>query len=657
VPVPTTSPPRRPRETVTPDDICQHRSLQDLSGNPAHSRAVFVVSRASRSKEGYRSTAWMIDTAQSPRPRARRLTSPAFDARSLIVDHAGGRMAFLTQRGASKGQQVHVIAFDGGEARAITASDPEITSLLAWTQDGRRLLATQKIPWREDELDDPDASSRPVVVRYLPYKIDGSGIKSGHRTRLVEIDVASGEVTPRVEGDFDVVDATWSPDGRMLAYSRKREGVQRHQADLWLARSDGSEARRLTDDLFSVSGIRFSPDGRMLAFGAGRIEGDSIVNLFLYDLDTGARRCPEGDDLQLEGATIVWHPDGDRLATIASRRGLFEIAVVDVATGTPTPVRGGLRHVTALAATRDGLVFSAASVRSLDEMHRVDWDGGGERRLTAFNRHWFRQRIRPRVAKRRFAVPREDGGTETVDAWLLTPPTGDGPFPLIVDFHGGPQSIALIDFASHVYWYDVIARGYAVLAPNPVGSGGYGGEFARRLIGHWGEYDLPQVEAIVKHLRAEGIAHAERLGCYGKSYGGYLSAWVAATSAMSRAAVVSAPVTNLQSHGGTSDSGYYVTPYAMGADLHEHAERYARLSPVEHAAKVDTATLFLQGQDDQRCPVGQSEEMYANLVRAGHTRSMMVIYPGGSHSMAGSGKPSHRVDYHHRIARWMDAHV
>lgn len=75
----------------------------------------------------------------------------------------------------------------------------------------------------------------------------------------------------------------------MPAYSRCREGRQRHQSDLWTARGDGSEARRLTDDLFSVSGIRFSPDGRRLAFGAGHIEGDSLLGLYVIDIDSRKR--------------------------------------------------------------------------------------------------------------------------------------------------------------------------------------------------------------------------------------------------------------------------------------------------------------------------------------------------------------------------------
>jgi dipeptidyl aminopeptidase/acylaminoacyl peptidase len=639
---------------VTPNDIYQHRHLQDLSGSTGHSNAVFVVSRANAASDGYRSTAWLVDTANNA--RARQLTAPAFNARSLLVDPAGTRMAFISKRDKGKGPQVHVIALDGGEARAVTDTDDTISSLLAWSGDGTRLLALQSVKWKEDANDDPEAKSRPIVVRYLPYKMDGSGIQVGHRTRLVEIDVASGDVRTLVGGDFDVSGATWSPDGTMLAFSRKRSGQQRHQSALWLANGDGSDARQVTADLYSVAGMRFSPDGRQVAFAAGHIEGDSISGLYFYDVQSGERRCPGGDELQLEGANIVWHPQGGRVATVIAREGLFEIAVVDVRGGVATPMRKGPRHVTALAASGDGLMFVATSMRRLDEAFHVGWDGNGERRLTAFNRKWFGARIRPRVRKRCFEVPGAKGGRETVEAWVLLPPEGDGPFPALVDFHGGPQSVALIDFASHLYWYPLIARGYAVIAPNTVGSGSYGAEFARRLTAHWGEYDLPQVESILAQLRGEGVV-GDALGCYGKSYGGYLSAWTAAMSDMFKAAVVSAPVTNVQSHGGTSDTGYYVTPYAMDAQLYECAERFARLSPVEHAAGVDTATLFLNGREDQRCPVGQCEEMFANLVRAGNQRSMMVLYPGGTHSLASSGTPSHRVDYHDRVVKWIENHV
>lgn len=645
-----------PMKPVRVDDIYRHRHLQELSSASGSAHALVVMSRANRRKDGYDSTAWLLDTSRDGSEPARRITSPDFGVRSAVMAPDGSRVAFIGSRDSRKGAQVQVMDLrHAGDAQPVTDTADPISSLIGWSHDAACLLALQTVPWKEDEHDDPEASDRPIVVRYLPYKIDGAGIRAGRRTRLVSIDVATGDVTPLVGGDFDVSDAMWSPDGTRLAYARKRDGMQRHQSDLWLADADGRNAHRLTTDLYAVSGIRFSPDGRRIAFGAGRIEGDSIVQLYIHDIASGRRDCPKGDDLQLEGATVIWHPDGQRVATIASRRGLFEIAVLHVESGDVTSIRR-VRHVTALGASGDGLAFTAASVRQLDEVFRVDWDGGNERRISAFNRGWFSKRLRPRVRKRGFDVPDAQGGTERVEAWVMLPPKGDGPFPALVDFHGGPQSVTLLDFASHPYWYALAARGYAIVAPNTVGSGGYGGEFARRLIGHWGEYDLPQVEAILRHLRDAGVV-GRKVGCYGKSYGGYLSAWAAAMSDTFDAAVVSAPVANLQSHGGTSDSGYYVTPYSVGAELHESSEVYARLSPVEHAAKLTTPTLLLNGQDDQRCPLGQCEELLAHLIRAGNARCMMVVYPGGSHSLSGSGKPSHRVDYHDRVVNWIADHV
>ena len=157
---------------------------------------------------------------------------------------------------------------------------------------------------------------------------------------------------------------------------------------------------------------------------------------------------------------------------------------------------------------------------------------------------------------------------------------------------------------------------------------------------------------MIDTLQEEGIA-SERLACTGKSYGGYLSAWAIGHSDRFKAAVISAPVADLQSHTGTSDTGYYVGPYAMDGEITEVRERYHRLSPVEYCHDVATPTLLLQGEEDRRCPLGQSEEIFANLIRCSKAPVRMVVYPGGSHQLAGSGKPSHRVDYHRRLAGWV----
>jgi len=644
------------------EDLYRHRSIHGLQGSPAHGQVVFTVARALESVDDYRTRVWQL--APGGEGRARPLTAQGFPMRSPLLDPAGGRLAFLSQRG-DDGDQVYLMRLDGGEARQVSHCDHVPQALQGWSRDGTRLLLTVQVPWAEDAHDDPgQGGSRPWVVNHLPYKLDGAGPIVGYRAHLLELELHSGQARVRVEGDFDVKEARWSPDGRRLAFVRGRSGAQRHRSDLWLADADGSNARQLTSGLASVSGIAWSPDSTRLAFAGIRREGSSLSRLWLLDPDGGEPWRPAGD-LQLEGGSIAWHPGGDRLATLGARRGLHEFVVVGCGAGGQATGRDecevlavttGLRHVLGLCASGDRLVFIATSVRRPDEVHSVRWDGSDPRRHTAFNRRWFAARSRPRVAKRRFEVPDGDGGTEKIDAWLLRPAEGDGPFPLLLDLHAGPESVVRIDYASHPYWYELCANGWAVLAPNAVGSASYGRAFARRLHGRWGELDLLQHLAIIDTLQRERLA-GDRLACTGESYGGYLAAWAIGHSSRFSAAVVRAPVINLESHSGTSDTGYYVDPYAMGGEVIESRDRYHRLSPLTDCDAVSAATLLLQGEQDQRCPLGQAEEFFAHLVRCGRAPVRMVVYPGAAHSLSSSGRPGHRVDYHRRLAAWVRDHA
>jgi dipeptidyl aminopeptidase/acylaminoacyl peptidase len=113
----------------------------------------------------------------------------------------------------------------------------------------------------------------------------------------------------------------------------------------------------------------------------------------------------------------------------------------------------------------------------------------------------------------------------------------------------------------------------------------------------------------------------------------------------------------MESHFGTSDSGYYADAYSTDGEPEEQRELLARLSPMTTIEKVRTPTLFLQGADDERCPRGQSEELFVKLRRAGGAPTEMVLYPEGSHQVSSTGKPSHRVDIQQRIVDWVERWV
>ncbi len=252
-------------------------------------------------------------------------------------------------------------------------------------------------------------------------------------------------------------------------------------------------------------------------------------------------------------------------------------------------------------------------------------------------------------------MPDGKGGEEDIDGWLITP-RGEGPFPLLLDMHGGPHSTVMFEYERHVHWPELVARGWAILALNAVGSNSYGEAFAKRINGAWGELDWPQWQAAARTLRSEGIA-SDVLATFGHSYGGYLSAWALGHDDTLAAGVVSGAVIDLVSHTGTSDTGYYVGPYTMQGEPEDQRELFDRLSPLSHARQIRAPTLILQGEDDQRCPVGQGEELFTAITRADRTQCRMVLFPGGSHHLSSTGKPAQRVRYYQELCDWLQQHA
>ena len=631
-------------------DLFRHRTLTKLSGSFHHDALVWTVGRARKKKDGYERAAWGMRGDESA---PRQLTSVEFSIVSPEWSHDGRTLAFVSDRGDA-GAQVHLLQAGGGEAVRLTDAKETIGALQGWWPDDRSLLLTARVEWSEDNDPDlPDGRRSPQVATCLPYKRDGSGIIVGERTHLFRADIDNGELAALTEGDFDVSTARCAPDGRRIAYARNRCERRRHRDDLRLVDADGGNAHCRMDALASISQVAWSPDGRWLAIGGIAEEGDSVVNLWLLDVDGDAPpRRLGGEDFELEPTgALLWHPDGERLCVVSSHRGVPRLAFVSTADGAVRHVERGLQGVSECANWGERIAFVSSSQRRLEEVHSIDWEGGDERRHSRFNR-WFRKRARPHVSMRRFRVPDGAGGEETIDAWVLRPPGAQGRTPLLVDMHGGPHSTVLIDFSAHTYWYCLLAQGWTIVAPNAVGSASYGKAFARRLRGRWGKLDLPQYEAVVRALQDAGLADG-RVACAGKSYGGFLSAWAIGHSHRFKAAVVSAPVSNMLSHFGTSDTGYYAGPYMIGAEFPADPARWHAQSAVVFLHRATTPTLILQGENDGRCPRGQSEEVFAHLIRYTDVPCELVVYPTSSHAEAESGRPSNRLDYHGRIADWV----
>jgi len=73
---------------------------------------------------------------------------------------------------------------------------------------------------------------------------------------------------------------------------------------------------------------------------------------------------------------------------------------------------------------------------------------------------------------------------------------------------------------------------------------------------------------------------------------------------------------------------------------------------VHHLRACETPLLLLHHEGDLRCPIGQSEEAFAILKKAGK-EVVLARYPGGFHRYA-SHAPSQRVDAMQRTNGWFE---
>lgn len=651
---------------LTPDDILLFKAAGDAHLSPDGRRVAYVVSSIDADADETRSAIWIVPLDGGPPVQftggARRDTAPRWAP-------DGRRLAFLSDRDGGA-PQLYVMPADGGEARQIT-SLPGGAGVPVWSPDGERLLFAARVAKEAAPTEAAAAARwplRPKVVRHAQYKADGQGYTYDAVSHLFVVPAEGGAAVQISDGEGGYLDPAWSPDGERVAAARLSCGVADYNmTDIWLLDADGGNAHLVLDLAGRALAPSWSPDGALLAcYGTDEPDpglGESVSRVWVVGADgTHPRALTAGHDrsvfLPFAPALPmppIWSTDGQHIYAIFGDSGCHHLRRVSLEAGAVETVVGGDRQLMSadIEPTTGRLVFAASDLLRPPELYTADADGGNERRLTTLNDEVLAGLELPRVERRDFFTPYG----HSVEGWVILPMNADGPAPLLVDIHGGPHSYhgALMP-VSRWYTYVLASRGWAVLALNPTGSGSYGQAFAHGIRGRWGEYDLAEQMAAVDALVAEGLADPDRLAVAGYSYGGYMTSYVITHTPRFKAAVVGAPVVNLESFFGTSDIGLWFGPWEMGS-LPDSTGVFRRLSPVNYLSQVTTPTLVLHGEADDRCPIGQGEELFIGLVAAGRVPTEFVRYPGGSHLFVLGGRPSHRVDYHRRLIDWIERYT
>jgi dienelactone hydrolase len=416
-----------------------------------------------------------------------------------------------------------------------------------------------------------------------------------------------------------------SKDARILAISHTERGDVMHP-DLRLVDAvTGATILDVADGVHdTVSPAGWSPvrgDERLalLCDRTGRTRPE------LLDVGTGVR-TPLEVDLPGEVYVADWWPDGSALLLGHDHLGRTELLRYDLATGEATPL--DLTDGTVLGARvrDDGALWYAFNSSARPSQIRVRDDAGDRRLLTPPG-----DPAPDGVAYRSLHYPNGDG--HDVRAFLASP-DGEGPFPTVVDVHGGPAAQETDSFVASVQaWVD---HGYAVLLPNYRGSTGYGKAWEDALQGDPGRPELVDVRAGLRHLVDEGIADPERTVLTGGSWGGYLTLQGIGTQPDAwKVGVAVVPVAD------------YVTAYADEAPVLQEFDRslfggtpdelpdlYRDRSPLTHVAQVTAPVLIITGANDTRCPKQQVDNYVAALAEHGKVHAYEVFEAGhGSYAI------------------------
>ena len=104
---------------------------------------------------------------------------------------------------------------------------------------------------------------------------------------------------------------------------------------------------------------------------------------------------------------------------------------------------------------------------------------------------------------------------------------------------------------------------------------------------------------------------------------------------------------------GTSDIGHIFAPLQIGGTPQDNRDEYVFRSPISYLHNAKTPSLILHGEADDRCPIGQGEQLFASLKLNG-VETEFVRYPGEAHTLMRVGHPAYKIDFMTRVIGWFD---
>ena len=655
-------------ERLTPELLWALGRLSDPQVSPDGQRVVYGVSFYDIEKNRGNRDLYSISSRGGAARRITAFQGNEFNARWRPD---GRRVGFLS--GQSGSVQLWEMNPDGSDKTRITAIDGGISNFL-YAPSGRHVSFTRNIQLDQTVTDQhpdlPDAEARVIDTLMFRHWDSWHDYAYSHLFVAPYRDGKTGAPRDLMESEhFDtplspfggVEQINWSPDGRLLAYTCKKQSgteyAQSTNSDIYLYDVESEETRNVSraNPGYDVEPV-FHPDGHRvfwLSMATPGYEADR-QRLMEYDLGSGSlRELSAGLDQNVSHLL----PAGDQttLFFISETRGTAQVYALDTGSGKVRQITRGQHDYTSIqrGPNLKSLITSRMSMSSPAELYRVDSASGEAVGLTFTNRDRLQNIALGKVEKR--WVDTTDGKRMLV--WVIFPPDFDSKrrYPAILYCQGGPQSTVSQFFSYRWNFQLMAANDYIIVAPNRRGLPSFGQAWNDAIAGDWGGQAMRDYLSAIDDIAAETYVDQTRLGAVGASFGGYSVFFLAGHHEERFKAFIShAGVFNLESMFGATEEIFFVNHDLEGPYwLDPTPASYAAFSPHRFVQNWDTPILIFHGQKDFRVPVAESMQAFTAAQLRG-VPSRFVYFPDESHWIL---SPQNGILWQRLFFDWLDRYL